>query len=231
MASELDRIRERYSKRTARYDPWLPWVYMSRFELERELLSLLRKHRMLPAENRRVLDFGCGTGGHLQFFIRAGFAPELLCGVDLQESRVEAARIRLPAAVRLISGDASTVDLPHGEFDIVFQSLMFSSVLDDGLQRALADRMWKLTSPGGCIIWYDFTWNNPRNPDVRGVTVRRIRELFPEAMLEVRRVTLAPPIARAVTRVSPGLYSLFNLVPLLRTHVLCWLGKPSRQKV
>ena len=44
--------------------------------------------------------------------------------------------------------------------------------------------------------------------------------------LSAERLTLAPPIARAVTRVHPGLYTLFNLLPPLRTHVLCWIAKP-----
>jgi hypothetical protein len=43
--------------------------------------------------------------------------------------------------------------------------------------------------------------------------------------LQARRVTLAPPLARTVTRVHPALYGWFNALPILRTHVLCWLGK------
>ena len=43
-----------------------------------------------------------------------------------------------------------------------------------------------------------------------------------------RRLTLAPPLARAVTRVHPGLYTVFNALPWLRTHVLGWLvGKTA----
>ena len=79
--------------------------------------------------------------------------------------------------------------------------------------------------PGGGVLWYDFTFDNPRNPDVRGVPLSRVRTLFPHATLRVRRVTLAPPLARAVTRVHPALYGWFNALPWLRTHVLCWLAK------
>ena len=46
---------------------------------------------------------------------------------------------------------------------------VFPSILDDSFQQKLADRMWALTKPGGGILWYDFIYNNPRNPDVRGV--------------------------------------------------------------
>jgi hypothetical protein len=75
------------------------------------------------------------------------------------------------------------------------------------------------------VLWYDFTVDNPRNPDVRGVPLARIRRLFPDATVRAQRITLAPPIARAVTRIHPALYTLFNTLPLLRTHLLCWLAK------
>ena len=43
--------------------------------------------------------------------------------------------------------------------------------------------------------------------------------------IDVRRVTLAPPLARAVCAVHPSLYTLFNALPLLRTHRLAWIAK------
>jgi hypothetical protein len=76
------------------------------------------------------------------------------------------------------------------------------------------------------VLWYDFTVDNPRNPDVRGVPLDEVRALFPQARISARRVTLAPPLARAVCRLSPSLYPLLNAVPLLRTHVLAWIEKP-----
>ena len=76
------------------------------------------------------------------------------------------------------------------------------------------------------MLWYDFTWNNPRNADVRGVPLARVRELFAQGRMRHERVTLAPPLARALCRVHPALYGLFNLLPPLRTHVLAWIEKP-----
>lgn len=76
------------------------------------------------------------------------------------------------------------------------------------------------------MLWYDFTFNNPSNPDVRGVSLKRVRELFPQGRVSVRRVTLAPPISRRVVRVHPAMYGVFNALPLLRTHVLCFIEKP-----
>jgi hypothetical protein len=75
------------------------------------------------------------------------------------------------------------------------------------------------------VLWYDFTVDNPRNRDVRGVPARRVRELFPQARITAQRVTLAPPIARRVVRLHPAAWTLFNALPLLRTHQLAWIEK------
>jgi len=79
--------------------------------------------------------------------------------------------------------------------------------------------------PGGAVLWYDFTVDNPRNPDVRGVPLARVRALFPQGRIDRLRVTLAPPIARLVCRGGSGWYPVFNAMPLLRTHLLAWIEK------
>jgi ubiquinone/menaquinone biosynthesis C-methylase UbiE len=133
----------------------------------------------------------------------------------------------LPAAVSLHAGDALAMPVASASQDIVFVSTVFSSLLDETFQQRLAQAMWGWVKPGGGVLWYDFTVNNPRNADVRGVPLRRVRQLFPQGVVQARRITLAPPIARRVTRLHPALYTAFNLLPALRTHVLVWLGKPA----
>jgi len=100
--------------------------------------------------------------------IKFGFAPENLCGIDLLEERVTAARRRLPPTVSLIQGGALTAALPHVGYEIVYVSTVFSLILDDRFQELLARRMWSLLKPGGIVLWYDFLYNNPKNADVRG---------------------------------------------------------------
>jgi hypothetical protein len=144
---------------------------------------------------------------------------------ELLEDRAASARRRLPSETKVLVGDASELDLGNDIFDVVMQSTVFTSILDDSFQQKLANRMWAMVKPGGGILWYDYIYNNPKNKDVRGVPVKRIRDLFPHGDIKVWRLTLAPPIARLVTRVSPGLYTLLNTLPFLRTHVLCWICK------
>jgi hypothetical protein len=35
--------------------------------------------------------------------------------------------------------------------------------------------MWRLTAPGGGVLLYDFTWNNPWNRAVRKLMLRDVR--------------------------------------------------------
>jgi SAM-dependent methyltransferase len=175
--------------------------------------------------DRRLLEVGCGSGGNLLEMLRLGFAPEHLSGVELLPERLEAARRSLPPAVTLLGGDASQQPLPEGQADVVLLSTVFSSLLDDAFQQQLADAVWRAVKPGGGVLWYDFTVDNPRNPDVRGVSVARIQQLFPQGQVRAQRLTLAPPLGRAAARLHPTLWTLLNALPVLRTHVLAWVQK------
>jgi SAM-dependent methyltransferase len=150
-----------------------------------------------------------------------------LVGNELLQDRAAEAKARLPSATRLVVGDATVVDFGSDQFDVVYQSTVFTSILDEAFQTRLAAKMWTLVKPGGYVLWYDFVYDNPKNPDVKGVSIDRIRVLFPEGKLGYLRLTLAPPISRLVSRLHPRLYDVFNALPLLRTHVFCWIQKPE----
>ena len=223
-------VRERYARRAVadrRYHPLEPSVWCARLERERALLGLLAAQGWGDLSQRRVLEVGCGSGGNLLEWLRLGCAPEHLSGIELLSERLAQARCVLPAAATLIEGDALRAAIEPASQDVVLQSTVFSSLLDDAFQQRLADAMWRWTKPGGAVLWYDFTVNNPRNADVRGVPLARVQALFPLGRITHRRVTLAPPISRRVCRVHPAAYGLFNALPWLRTHVLCWIAKPS----
>lgn len=226
--SEITKMVERYAKRSradARYSMLEPAVWQSVQERQRKLIAIFKSFLKKPIENATLLEIGCGWGMNLLELLRLGFRAENLIGNELLSDRIEGARYNLPPAVRLLPGDASTLPIPEASFDVVYQSTVFSSILDDAFQQRLAAEMWRWVRPGGGVLWYDFTYDNPNNPDVRGVTLRRVRELFPQGKMFATRLTLAPPISRLVTRLHPAAYTLFNVVPLLRTHVLCWIGK------
>lgn len=228
-STEAQAVRERYARREAqdpRYSLLNPAALWPMQERQRAMLALFRRLGWHDLSMLRLHEVGSGTGSNLVELIQLGFDPAKLSGVELLPERHAQARERLPAAVSLSQGDALMLSPAAASVDIVLQSTVFSSLLDNAFQQRLAAAMWAAVKPGGGVLWYDFTVDNPRNRDVRGVPMARIRQLFPQARVMKRRLTLAPPIARAVVRVHPALYTLFNAMPLLRTHVLCWLAKP-----
>ena len=223
-------VAARYARRTDsdRYRADRPEVQQMLREREAALRRLFASQGWHTLQDKRVLEVGCGSGGNLQRLLQMGFRAEHLAGIELLPERFQAARTSLPEAVRLIEGDACGVDWPPQSLDAVLVATVFSSLLDDAFQQRLAHTLWRWVKPGGGVVWYDFTVDNPRNPDVRGVPLSRLRELFPEGLVRHERVTLAPPIARLVCRLHPSLYGAFNAWPLLRTHVLAWVGKPAQ---
>jgi SAM-dependent methyltransferase len=230
LPDEAAAVQARYARRGAddwRYHLLNPAAMAAAQERQRALAALFNRLGWRDLGSRRLLEVGCGPGGNLLELLRLGFAPEHLLGIELIGERASQARRMLPSALSIIAGDATQADLPAASLDAVYQSTVFSSLLDDAYQQRLAEAMWRWVRPGGGVLWYDFVYDNPRNPDVRGVSLERVRALFPQGRIQARRVTLAPPIARAVARLHPGLYTAFNVLPLLRTHVLAWIEKPE----
>jgi SAM-dependent methyltransferase len=224
---EARAVVSRYARRHDgdRYSFLRPEVWLGVHERQRAMLRLFEDLGLRDLAALRCVEVGCGGGGNLLELLRIGFVPEHLAGIELLPERHARARHVLPSAVQLTLGDAGATELPPASHDIVYVSTVFSSLLDPAFQQRLAARMWSWVRPGGGVLWYDFTVDNPRNRDVRGVPAARVRALFPEGTLRLRRVTLAPPLARAATRVHPSLYTVLNVLPPLRTHLLAWIGK------
>jgi SAM-dependent methyltransferase len=225
---EVDAIRGRYARRSD--DLMAKSVFLrhrqaTSLEKQAAIIDLLRVNLCMPLSEVRILEIGCGYGDNLLQFVLWGARPENLTGNELLEERAMYARSVLPAGTQILLGDARVVNLAPASFDVVMASTVFSSILDLRFRAALAAHLWSLVRPGGGVLWYDFAYDNPRNPDVRKVTLRDLARLFPEAKLDVRRLTLAPPIARRLAPLSPLLYRCASAMPFLRTHLIGWLGK------
>lgn len=220
-------LAERYARRggAERYHPLRPDVWQTLQERQRAMLGLLARAGWDDLATRRITELGCGSGGNLLELLRLGCRAEHLSALELLPQRQALARQVLPAATMLWLGDALRAPVPPGSQDLVLLFTVLSSVLDDAHQQRLADAAWQWLKPGGAVLCYDFAVDNPRNADVRAVPLRRLRELFPAARIRHRRVTLAPPLARWLCRWHPVLYTVFNGLPLLRTHRLAWIEK------
>lgn len=227
VASELDRIRAAYAKRHDRsiYSLFEPAQLLAIQERERQLLRMLSARGITSLAQAKILEVGCGAGMWLREFVRWGARPENVTGVDLLPDRIAEARRLCPPQVELKCGSATQLSSGSAEFDFVVQSTVFTSILDPKVKLQIASEMLRVLRPNGSIIWYDFRFNNPRNPDVRGIKAKEVRSLFPGCNAEFHKVTLAPPLARPVARRSRTLHAILSSIVPLRTHYLALITR------
>jgi SAM-dependent methyltransferase len=180
-------------------------------------ITALVRANLFPLENRTIADIGCGTGTWLLEFAQWDADPAQMAGMDLDEGRISRARGRLPSA-DLRSGDVQHLPWPDSSFDVVSQFTLFTSILSSPMKSRIAAEMIRVLKPSGAILWYDFRFNNPGNPNVRGIEAAEIRSLFPGCGVTLQKITLAPPLARRIVPISWTAASLLERAPFLRTH-------------
>jgi len=228
--AERERILEEYARRAKevpgeQYAPWDPATQLMLAERKRIAALMLRRAGVFPGAGDRCLEIGCGALGWMGDLVSWRVAEEQLHGIDLDASRVAALRDTLPFAAIEV-GDASELPWPANQFRLAIASTVFTSILAPPMRRKVAQEITRVLQPGGALLWYDFAWNNPRNPNVRAVKRKELASLFPELRGEIRSVTLAPPLARVIAPRSWTLATLMAAIPALRSHLLAVLVKP-----
>lgn len=223
----LARVYEGYRQSSAVQRQWSPANPGNRAilaERRRGVQRLLRQHARRPLAECTVLDVGCGSGHVLAGLRRWGARAERLHGVDLLPERVAAARDNYPE-LDFRCANAEALDFQDGALDLLLAFTVFSSILDEQMAHSVAREMARVLAPGGALLWYDFRYDNPRNPHVQGMTKEKIRRLFPGRQLNLQTITLLPPLARRLGPATPLLYPLLARIPPLRTHYLGILSK------
>jgi ubiquinone/menaquinone biosynthesis C-methylase UbiE len=226
MNDEAKKVAERYERRkeSELVKKITGNTLFSRFILsERESkYSEIIESKFSSLEGLKVLEIGAGEGGNINFFRKLGLQWENIHANELLPDRFKVLSETYPKITKY-EGDAFNLDSTLNQsFDIVFQSTVFTSILDAGFKQKLAGKMWDLVKPGGIVLWYDFSFDNPKNKDVKGIKKQEIRNLFKEAKsITFDKTTLAPPIGRRVGK----MYPVFNAFPFLRTHLIAVIEK------
>jgi len=226
---ERQRILAEYRRREREvsptlYAPWQPAVQLMRTGRNRAAARLLQSAGVFPKAGDACLEVGFGALGWLGELVSWGVRECDLHGIELDSSRVRRAVEILPAA-DLQVGDAGRMPWADATFRLVICSTVFTSILDDAVRHRVAREIVRVLAPGGALLWYDFAVNNPRNPHVRKVSRPELGRLFPELAGRVRRVTLAPPLARWIAPRSWVAATALEALPFLRTHLLGVLMK------
>ena len=231
-SSEVNRIREAYVRRDqktppSKYSMFNTSALLKIQEVHFQMLKALRRFHYDDLANRKLLEVGCGHGHWLRQFIQWGAKPKNIFGVDLLPDRIETGRKLLPSEVTIKCADASKLEFEDDSFDLVLEAVSFTSIFDMAMAKSIASEMSRVLKPGGAILWYDFWVSNPQNPDVRGWNRREIEDLFPGLKINLRRITLAPPLGRVVGNISVPLYRALSAVKFLTTHYLGVFQKPA----
>jgi ubiquinone/menaquinone biosynthesis C-methylase UbiE len=229
---ELVRIREAYERRkesvpTHLYSFLNPSALFLIQQRERSLLNTLKRNGFEHLSEMRILDIGCGSGNVLREFIRYGANPENLYGIDFLQDRIDTA-VKISPNIHFKCGNAEKLPYENNSFDIVILFTVLTSILDSGMKKAIASEALRILKPQGIILYYDYLYDNPKNRDVRGVKMPEIRRLFDGSPVEFKRITLAPPIARAVAPYSWSVCYLLEKLKIFNTHYLGVIKKGSR---
>lgn len=229
--SEIERIKDVYEKRKRiipedRYSLFNPGNLFAVQMRERNMLRILKGSGITSFADKKILDIGCGTGREIINFIRYGCLPENCSGIDLLPDRIETAR-KLSSDIDFRLGNAETLPYEDSHFDIVLSFTVFTSILDKKMKHNIASEMLRVLTPNGIILWYDYHMNNPINPDVKGVKKKEIYELFSGCDISLKRITLAPPLARTIVPVSVILCQILEKIPLFCTHYIGVIRKKA----
>ncbi len=226
---EVERIKRVYAgyRREERGERWRldnPGNAMIYRERQQTMRSLLDEEGFLPLGQRKVLEIGCGGGGVLATLLELGAVPENLYGVDLLEDRIDEARAHYPQ-MHFECANAEHLPYPDEHFDLVLFFTVFSSIFYERMRFNIAHEAVRVLKPHGGILWYDFRYNNPSNPHVRGMGRQEMIRLFPGFSVKLRPITLLPPLARRMGRLTYSLYPLLSVLFFLRTHYMALIRK------
>jgi len=226
---EIEEIKKRYERRkllseNTRYSYFNKGNLFIVQEKQRKLLDLLHRQGFRSLKEMKILEVGCGNGGWLRDFVQWGAHSENLYGIDLLKDRIEEAK-KINPNFNFLCANAEKLDFDDKSFDIVIVATCFTSILDAKMKKNIAREILRVVKIGGIILWYDFRFDNPWNPDVKGIEKKEIKELFGDCDYNFNLTTLLPPLTRRLAPLSLLACELLAKIPFLKTHYLVVIKK------
>ncbi len=237
---EIKRILQAYADRDSlglsnQYVYTNPAFLFHMQERERAIIKILKQNK-ININNKKILEIGCGSGHILNRFLE--FGVQEAHGIELQTQRVNQAHHLYPRT-QIISGNAGQLPYEDNSFDLVMQFMCFSSILEKNLKEKIANEMWRVLKPGGCILWYDlrpllsifeiiinFIYRNKPSTTIKKIPLSEIKQLFTKgSKISCQRTSLLFNLA-GLSKYSYLLTYYLSLFPILCTHNLTIIKKP-----
>ena len=114
-----------------------------------------------------ILDFGCGCGRTLIWFVRK-FPGKQLCGSDVNEQAVDWCRAHLAPAHFSLNATLPPSGYQDGAFDLVYAISVFTH-LSEGHQRLWLAELHRVIRPGGVLLLSvhgELSWNGLLPEDI-----------------------------------------------------------------
>ncbi len=156
-------------------------TYFARYKVD-----ILR--RQVPANTKRLLEYGCGIGRNISF-LQMAFPSATITGSDISEASLEVARRKHPSVEFFLEQAGSDVT---ERYEVIFIAGVFHHIPEEDRAEVMKTLYQRLV-PGGTITIFE---HNPFNP----VT----RKIVNECPYDKDAVLLSPSKLRALL-VNAGL--------------------------
>jgi ubiquinone/menaquinone biosynthesis C-methylase UbiE len=219
---EIQRLIEVYARRDSLmlWDDWRTNIYHPRhplgnlfYEHNHKVLVDLINQLDLDLSGLIIMDIGCGFGHWLRYLVELGAIPGNCFGIDLSDLRLKVARQK-NSLVNWFQGNIIKLPFPDESFDLVFQSVVFSSILDLQVRRSCAAEMYRVTKKSGNIIWIDLI--NATNDSLVSFSVSEVQVYFPKMRIIYQR-SVHPKYFRRIN----GRYAWLAKLIYQFTHLGC----------
>ena len=97
--------------------------------------------------------------------------------------------------------------------------------LNENYQNEVSDELVRVLKPKGIIVYYDFRFDNPFNPNVIGITKSKLNDIFKNMSIDFDLITLIPPLARSLGVLNHYLYYGLSFFPFLKSHYFAIIQK------
>jgi len=226
---DIQRLRKEYQNRSNRkefldlYSFFTSSYLFTIQQRERAILHVLKNHNQKSLKEMKILEIGCGGGFLLMDFVKYGASQHNIWGIDLLFDRLRNALVILPSG-NIVNADGQELPFESRSFDILLQSMAFSSILNPSVRSNMAAEMIRVLKDNGVILWYDFWWN-PSNRQTAGIRPREIQRLFPKCQIQKKKITLAPPIARRIVPITWQFALFLESLTIFNSHYLALITK------